>query len=179
MRPTRADDAHRDVRAIGAERAAHGDGPLAGADFIGGRIARHRQIGHAADLQQHEHPAVVGGDQLGRRLFAGGERDEDRRRLLGEVERAGKDVAVGRNHEAGRGAVGEQRAVDDVEAADGANLHDRRGDGFGGGLEGGFFAGCERVVRPERSTEAAIANCKMQNANCKMRTRAIAVRSLH
>ena len=53
---------------------------------------------------------MVGGHQLGRGLLAIGKRDQNRRRLLHEIERAGNDVAVGRNHEAGRRAVGEQRA---------------------------------------------------------------------
>ena len=62
---------------------------------LGGRGLRHRQVGYAGCLQQHEHSAVVGGHELGRRLFAGGERHENRRRLLHEVECAGNDVAVG------------------------------------------------------------------------------------
>ena len=139
-----ADDSHRDICFVGAKRAADGDGPLAGAHFGERRHGRHGQVGNAVGLEQHEHAAVIGGDEFCRRLFAGGERDEDRRRLLGEIERAGNDVAVGRNHEAGGGAVGQDGAFDRIEAADRANLDDGRRDGFSGCLEGGFFAGFER-----------------------------------
>ena len=117
-------------------------------------------------LSKHEHAAVIGGDQFGRRLLAGGEGDQDRRRLLREVERARDDVAVCRDHEAGRGAIGEQRAFDDIQPADGADLHDGRGDAFGGGGEGGFFAGGERGVVLRKCGRS---NCKMQNANCKLK----------
>ena len=96
-------------------------------------------------LQQHEHAAVIGGDQLGRRLFAGGKRDQDRRRLLREIECAREDLAVGRNHEAGRGAIGQQRAFDLFQAADRADLHDRVGDACRRGTNGGFLLVAQRI----------------------------------
>ena len=119
-------------------------------------------------FSKHQHAAVIGGHQFGRRLLAGGEGDQDRRRLLREVERARQDIAVGRDHEAGGGPIGEQRAFDDIQPADGADLHDGRGDVFRGGVEGGFFAGGERVRCPAqmRRQQLQIAKCKLQNENC-------------
>ncbi len=95
MRPTALTIPTVTFVAIGAKRAADGDGPLAGTYFSQRRHCGHGQIGDAVRLEQHQHSAMIRGDKLGRRLLAGSERNQDRRRLLREVERAGNDVAVG------------------------------------------------------------------------------------
>ena len=125
----------------------------------------------AGHLQQHQHPAVVGGHELGRRLLAGREGDQNRRRLLHEVERAGNDVAVGEITRPVVGPSASKRAVDGVEAADRANLHDRIGDAFGRGTQ-------VRLLRERRANasilpamavtaDRKLQNAELQNANCE------------
>ena len=135
-----------------------------GDDFIGRCITWNGQIGHAADFQEHEHPTVIGSNELGRRLLARGESYQNRSRLLGEIEGARENVAIGRNYQAGCGAVREKHVVDDIEAADCADLNDGGRDGIGGGFEGRLFAALRANRAPERSKEEQlqIAKCKMQ-----------------
>ena len=92
--------------------AADGDRPVAGADLVDRRRLGHGQRLVGVDLQQHEHAVGVAADDLRGPLLAVGQPHEDRRRLLGEVERAGDDVAVGGDDQARRRALGERLAVD-------------------------------------------------------------------
>ena len=55
-------------------------------------------------LQQRQHPRRVGGYDLGDVALLARHGDEDVGRLVGEVERAGNDVAVRRDDQAGRRA---------------------------------------------------------------------------
>ena len=78
---------------------------------------------------------MIGGNEFGWGLLAISKLDKDRRRLLDEIERAGEDVAIGRNHEARGRPVGEKCVFDDIQAADGADLNDRGRDGIRGGFK--------------------------------------------
>src|SRR5262249_999434 len=65
-----------------------------------------------------------------------GDGDEDRGRLVGEVEGAGDDEAVGRDDQAGgRASAAAQQCllVEQLGAAGGVDLDDARGDAGGGG----------------------------------------------
>ncbi len=80
-----------------------------------------------------------------------GSAHEDRRRLVEEVERAGDDVAVRIDHQPRRRAGAKQHALDLLQAADGLDLHDRRGDAIDGGLERGLLL----IVASSRADTAA------------------------
>ena len=114
-----------------------------------------RDLGHGqrlvgVDLQQHDHPVVVGGHEPGRLARAVGQLHEDRGRAVDEVERAGDDVAVG-DRRPGRwsGPVPNSTSPDPLQAADGLDAHDRRGDAVDGRAEGLLFERAEVVVGGE------------------------------
>ena len=96
----RADDAgatstagdRRSVSSVRPSASAHW--PTSTSFF--GNAVRHRQV-LGVHLQEREHPRLVGGDHLrDEPRRAAGDGDEDVRRLVGEVERAGDDVPVRR-----------------------------------------------------------------------------------
>ena len=106
------------------------------------------------DLQEHEHPAVVGGHELRRLARAVGQPHEDRRRLADEIERAGDDVALRIDHQAGGRARAQQQLLRPLHAADGLDADDARGDAADGGDHRPLFERFEVVVRPRADAAA-------------------------
>ncbi len=155
----RADDADADRRRlldVAGQAAPDGDGRLADLDLALGHGRRHHQVLGAFQLQERQHARLVGGDDLGGvLLLAAGHDHGDGGRLVGEVEGAGDDVAVGADHQAaGRAdALADARplgpGVDDLGAAGRVDLHDRRGHAGHGGLDGLLFH-VVQVLRPRR-----------------------------
>jgi hypothetical protein len=92
-----AQHAHRQVRIGAFERASHGDRPLADHHLAARHHRRDGQFLVGVDFQQHQHPRAVASDDLGRGSLAAGRGDQNRGRLLDEVERAGDDVTVFRH----------------------------------------------------------------------------------
>ena len=77
---------------------------LADPDFGLRGAVRHKEV-IRVDLEQGQHPRLIGRYDLGRQpFFLPNDGDDDERRLVGEVERAGNDVAVRRDDQAGRRA---------------------------------------------------------------------------
>ena len=96
------------------------------------------------------------GDELGRLARAIGQPHEDRRRLVDEVERAGDDVALRIDDQAGRRARAEQHLFDPLHAADGLDADDARGDAVDRGDHRPLFERFKVVVRP-RAAQAKTA----------------------
>src|SRR5262249_36756117 len=139
-----ADDADADRRRLVHtldQRAADGDGGLADLEVARLDRLRHDELARRLDLEQGQHARLVGGDDLGDvALLVVGHGDDDRAGLVGEVERAGDDVAVlADDHAAGRadaladlGALG--AGGDDLGAAARLDHDDARGDPLDGVL---------------------------------------------
>ncbi len=124
------------------------DRPLADAHLaLRGDLA-HRQRLVRVDLQQHDHPRVIAGHQLGRLASPVGQPHQDRRRLVDEVEGAGDDVTARIDRQSRRRAGSKKRAFDLLLAADGLDLHDRGRHAVDGGPEGGLLLGVGIVRAP-------------------------------
>ncbi len=161
----RADDAdghrRRVVDGVGQGAAQH-QGGLADLDLGLGRRRRDRQAAFL-DFEERQHARLVGGDHLGRvALLLAGDRHVDGGRLVGEVEGAGDDVAVGADDD----AAGRPESVADHGAAGPAHqvgaalrldLHHAGGDLGHGRLDGLLLEVAEVVVGPRPGASRARA----------------------
>ena len=143
--PTETEGGWLSPRSSGRSSArAQGQRPLADPHVLLGRRRRHGQRG-GVDLEQRQHAGLVGGDDLGDVAFlVAGHGDENGGRLVGEVEGAGDDEAVGGDDQPGgrADALADLLAVrpggDQLGAAGGFDL-DHAGRDLGDGGLGGLF----------------------------------------
>ena len=121
---------------------------------------RHGQVADAIDLQQADLAGLVAAQKLGHVPPAVGHDDRDDRRLAEEVERAGDDVAVGRDDQARRRPFARRliSAAADArrDAAKALDPHQRRLDLGRRGAEGLGGSSVPRVSGGESWAEAIV-----------------------
>ena len=124
----RAEDSDRRVWNRPLERSPNRDTPLAGTHLGDRNDLRHRQLRRRVDLQQHQHAAFVASDDPRRRAFARRQTDQNRCRLLREIEGARHNKAVVGNHESRGRSLADQHVANLFQPADRLNPHNARRD---------------------------------------------------
>ena len=135
----RADDADRHIRRIGGQRATDGDGPGADAHLFGRNRLGCGQRGRGVNRKQHQHPAMIGGHELGRQPGTIGQGDQDRIGTLNEIEGTGDDQSFGIDHQAGGGTGPDEHLPNAFQPTDGFDPHNRGSNLGDRGLDGPLF----------------------------------------
>ena len=111
---------------LGIQSASHGDRPLSHGQLLPRHRHRYGQRLSGVDLQQHEHPVVIAGHDLGSQTLAVGQRHQNRRRLLRQIERAGDDPTIRTDNQAGGRSFANEHPCDTFQTAKGLDPDDRR-----------------------------------------------------
>ena len=121
-----AEDPDRHVGKTARIRATDGDGPLPDREFLTRYPRGHGKRFVRSHLEQHEHPALIAGDNRSRHAFARWQRHEDRGWFARKRKGTRENIAIRRDDQSGRGAGAQELSLELLQSAKRLDMHHAR-----------------------------------------------------